>query len=651
MDNKLTQYLSYILGILLFCACHQKPSAIDYALELAGTNRLELEKLLKHYSQTPTDSLKLKAAVFLIENMPEHYSYEGDDILKYYAEINPVLDSLIDTKAKKDIIEKIAARYPNLKDKIIEDVKVITAEYLIQDIEIAFKQWQKPWACHLNFEEFCECLLPYKYEELQSFDAWRDTLSMKFDKALNDMSMNDELFGSTFHIARMINNEILQNVKVSSLYQLGAYSGYNFLSAQNIHKLPFGLCPEYVALGVLALRSHGIPIVSEYTPIWGRSDTGHSWYTILNDDGSWQPSLYDISSNFGEALFPTKDIPKIYRRTYARNPEVVEYMKNVKYIHPSIDLFSVDVTEKYRSVSNIEILLIKEDICDRYAYIATFNNFNWQVVDYGEVEKQIVTFKKIGRNLLYIALNFDGEKTNPASLPFIIHKNGRLEYVVPDTNSQQTIILRRKYPKTLHLADMQRRMLGGKIQGANKKDFSDSVTFYTISSLNYPDRIPLDSTRLCRYWRYLAPHGSFGNIAELDFWNEDGNEISGNIMGTTGDLKDNIAKVFDGDWLTCYDTWTQDVMLWAGLALKKAERVTHVRCVPRTDDNDIHVGDEYELMFWTDKGWKSLGRQTASDNFLVFTHVPENALLWLRDLSRGKQERLFTYKNGKQVWW
>jgi hypothetical protein len=31
--------------------------------------------------------------------------------------------------------------------------------------------------------------------------------------------------------------------------------------------------------------------------------------------------------------------------------------------------------------------------------------------------------------------------------------------------------------------------------------------------------------------------------------------------------------------------------------------------------------------------------------------VPENALLVLRDLSKGKQERIFTYGNGKQKWW
>jgi hypothetical protein len=32
-------------------------------------------------------------------------------------------------------------------------------------------------------------------------------------------------------------------------------------------------------------------------------------------------------------------------------------------------------------------------------------------------------------------------------------------------------------------------------------------------------------------------------------------------------------------------------------------------------------------------------------------HVPKNSVLWLRDLTKGREERIFTYENGKQVWW
>ncbi len=30
---------------------------------------------------------------------------------------------------------------------------------------------------------------------------------------------------------------------------------------------------------------------------------------------------------------------------------------------------------------------------------------------------------------------------------------------------------------------------------------------------------------------------------------------------------------------------------------------------------------------------------------------PKGALLWLKNHTQGKEERIFTYEDGKQVWW
>jgi hypothetical protein len=45
---------------VLFLSC--KKTDIECALQLAGENRQELEKVLEYYGQNPADSLKLKAA-------------------------------------------------------------------------------------------------------------------------------------------------------------------------------------------------------------------------------------------------------------------------------------------------------------------------------------------------------------------------------------------------------------------------------------------------------------------------------------------------------------------------------------------------------------------------------------------------------------
>jgi hypothetical protein len=71
---------------------------------------------------------------------------------------------------------------------------------------------------------------------------------------------------------------------------------------------------------------------------------------------------------------------------------------------------------------------------------------------------------------------------------------------------------------------------------------------------------------------------------------------------------------------------------------------------PEDESNNIFAGEHYELFYWND-GWVSLGRKKAESSVLTFTQVPEDALLWLRNLDKGLQERIFTYQGDKQIWW
>ncbi len=53
----------FVMSAFLDYSCRQNFSpSVDQSLGLAGENRQELEKVLKHYRQNDSDSLKLKAA-------------------------------------------------------------------------------------------------------------------------------------------------------------------------------------------------------------------------------------------------------------------------------------------------------------------------------------------------------------------------------------------------------------------------------------------------------------------------------------------------------------------------------------------------------------------------------------------------------------
>lgn len=68
------------------------------------------------------------------------------------------------------------------------------------------------------------------------------------------------------------------------------------------------------------------------------------------------------------------------------------------------------------------------------------------------------------------------------------------------------------------------------------------------------------------------------------------------------------------------------------------------------DSNNVCPGDVYELFYWDDE-WIGLGRQEAEADSLVYETVPSGALLWLHNYTRGKEERIFTYDDDRQIWW
>ena len=133
--------------IIVGCsAC--RPSVLESALERAGENRIELERVLRHYSEEDKDSLKWEAARFLIENMPGHLSIGGDSIGPYYAALNAVFSN--DTLRNwQDSLDKIHEYYKSGL-RVQEDIKVIKSGFLIANIDSAFRSGGKNPGLHMS---------------------------------------------------------------------------------------------------------------------------------------------------------------------------------------------------------------------------------------------------------------------------------------------------------------------------------------------------------------------------------------------------------------------------------------------------------------------------------------------------------------------
>lgn len=649
MKNNAFYFFIVIICYFVSCDTDQK---LNRALSLAGANRPELEKVLAHYEKNP-DPLKLEAARFLIQNMPGHRSYVGKEIINYYKEMDQILSVDTTLEYKNKIIEEIITKYPYTDFQTAKDIEIISSDFLIRNIDSAFDKWENGlWAKHMNFKQFCEMILPYKCFEYQQLDSWRDTLSVKFDKKLPDKWGNDQCDNSAYYAATQLNSEI-RALMHGGLVNIAKPAGYPFLNS-SIYKVSYGDCYGSAKLAVMVMRSHGIPVFMDYIPYWGQKDGSHAWYTLLSDNGIFMPFSWGLTSNPGDVFFPYDPIPKIYRYTYTANEKIVQYLNNAVYKHPFFEVFEQDVTCEYIQTSDLSIPLLTNRLKDKYVYLSIFKNGTWAVVDVGMTEDDQAIFTNVGRNIVYMILGYDGKKLIPVSHPFFLEKNGEIKCFIGDTTKKREIHLLRKYPRNTFVVEQERRILGGEIQASDDANFVYYDSLYKIADLSYPDMIPLNAQKKYRYWRYYSEKGSYCNIAELQFYEKGTDSIArGRIIGTEKlyenkpDYKREMA--FDGDWLTYFHPAAPDSG-WVGLDFGEPVSIDRARCIPRSDDNNIRVGDIYELKYWEQTGWKSLGVQKANDKVLHYNSVPDKALLLLINHTRGKQERVFTYEKDKQKW-
>lgn len=141
------------------------------------------------------------------------------------------------------------------------------------------------------------------------------------------------------------------------------------------------------------------------------------------------------------------------------------------------------------------------------------------------------------------------------------------------------------------------------------------------------------------------------NMYSLDkSYDADTTEIVGKYIACPNASAETIVKAFDGDYLTNFETQNQNNN-WVGIKLDKAQKISFVRIIPRSDDNDVRVGDTYELCYYNGREWVALEQQVAKANVLRYDSVPTNALYWVRDLTRGWDERPFIIRNDSIVEW
>lgn len=149
------------------------------------------------------------------------------------------------------------------------------------------------------------------------------------------------------------------------------------------------------------------------------------------------------------------------------------------------------------------------------------------------------------------------------------------------------------------------------VEASNKADFSDAqmmASALEVRATHAEERI--DSTEAYRYWRINVPQST--TCGEIILYDEEGKEAQGKCALL-------FQTAFDGNPLTNLSTLRNTAPT---VDFGRPVRLSHIAVLPRSDGNGIYPGDEYELFYFDRQGWKSPGRQTATDFHLDYEGAP-----------------------------
>jgi hypothetical protein len=599
--------------------------------------------------------LKFQAAVFLIENMPGHYSIEDTFyIQRYYNGLDSIHDLYKDSTYNKlvEAYKAISGRYNTKRLNTVSDIRRITSAYLIDNIDRSFELWQQgEWATHLNFEDFCEYILPYKCIEFQLLDNWKEyakPIAGEGLEIINYCSMHRNLAFKACNTVNRKLREMLQPTLVSR-------SPVSIKRLESALKIRGGSCDDYTFIATAVLRAKGIPVVIDYTPQWPFRALGHTWNVLLDNSGK-NVVFLGCDSDLGIPHKEDHMMAKVFRKSYAINRDIEKLHQTEKQIPATFHQTCIrDVSEEYMRTYDVEIEITRKT-GQRYAYLAVFDNQNWIPVQWGKISRNKVIFEKMGSNIAYLPVCYNEKGIVPVASPFILTSTGKIKELKADTQKIENLNLLRKYLINPTIAHLYSRLINARIQASDNPYFNNPVTLYTIQPAEVlSGEIILDSlNKPYRYWRYFGADRTHCNLAELYFF-EKGNPqpVYGKIIGSAGSYSDrgNVKEfVFDQNPLSSYDA-KEPSGSWVGMDFGKEVNIEKIYYTPRGDGNTIVYGNEYELMYWDNCQWNSLGRKIADNPCLVYEKCPSNALFLLHNRTTGIEERIFTYENGEQIWW
>lgn len=627
--------------------------AMTFSLAAAQSSYHEkYADVLRHYSQHEADSLKYRAALFLIDNMDGHLSPGGDPMERYKNYVRMM-------KEGKGIRELQAGWYAAAKNgsvTFMPDSAVVDGAFLTANIDEAFATWeQAAWRDEITFDQFCRYILPYRVNDEHIGEGWRQALRKQYGPLIEGIADMRRAFA-------IVKDSVFKAVVLSN-----DYCPYTLdpLTCQTAGRAE---CGQRCVLLAAVLRALCIPSAIDITPMWADySNKSHAWVSMVMASGDtytvWEQDTVARQFNPIDA---SQFLPRYKIREEDNCPYSVKTSKTpvkvYRICHEACNAerhvskgvlaspFVRDVSPEYGLTADVTLPM---DSAKRVFLCAYLSGADWVPVAMAKADGGQVIFHGVGSGSVCVAATVREGKKTYQTPPFLVGQNGVERFFAPSTQERQTIHVNRKYPLCSYITDTWGYMRGATFEASMTEDFSDADTLATIATMPFGmTALEVQSTKRHRYLRYHAPANNRSSLAELQFYTTDsnGNEqlLTGNYM-TDGMDTTRLEKVFDGNPATAGKGLQTGYTVGIDLGQGRESMVTKIVFSPSTDLNFVEQGHLYELL-WFDTEWHLAGRVYSKKDNLEFGDVPKGALLLLKDRSGGVEERIFEYVDGRQVW-
>jgi hypothetical protein len=392
-------------------------------IALAACGERPFQEVISHYSRHAGDSLKLRAARFLIENMPYH-----GGVTAFLADsLGERVDTVAPWEFKTDTLYKKwldSTGYHLYHGERVADVQAVTPAFLIENIELAFDAWQKPWARHLTFEEFREYILPYRcgYEMLS---GWRRYFHDYYLPILEDSVKEQE---STLEVARYLVSLLQKRVTYSPAF--GKITERQ-VPPRELEKIRFAECRAIAHYGTLAMRAVGLP-VSMITIHWRFGNYAHSTNLLYARDSIYRFAIHD---EFQRVKLPKDSMAsyRAWRYTFAPDPEIVRMLARKEEIPGELayPVWKEDITSLLCTTRPVSLAVPEGWEDSRHLYLCRFRDWQWYPIRQGKVAGGKVTFEDATIRQLYRLGRYRAGVTETRGDVFTLKGDGSVERVVP----------------------------------------------------------------------------------------------------------------------------------------------------------------------------------------------------------------------------